>query len=52
MDILMQITRTEYLSLKRNVKELTSENEALKKEIKTLKSAVEKADTKKKGDKE
>lgn len=47
----MQITRTEYLSLTKFVKELTKENEALKKEIKTLKTAEEKAETTKKGDK-
>ena len=53
MVIYMQVDRGEWLALQRKVRELTKENEALKKTNDTLtkKLAVEKtAETKKKGD--
>ena len=40
MDITMKISRSEYLELKRIATELTTENEQLKKENKTLKNKV------------
>lgn len=40
MDFTMKISRKEYMLLKRTVTDLATENEQLKKEVKTLKNKV------------
>jgi hypothetical protein len=54
MSLVMKISRSEYLELKRAVNILTAENESLKKELtalknKEVKETAETAETKKKG---